>query len=636
MGLSHQIAQFLISGLALGSLYALLALSFVAIYRVSGIINLAQGELVMLGTLITVSLHNQLGLPLAALVAVLAVIGMGPALQWLTSLLGEDAPPIPKIIITLGVAAAIRGVAQLIWGTDFYPLPAFSPGAPIKLLGIVILRQNLWIWATTVLLLGSLYWFFKYTYLGMAMRACAANRQAARFMGISPAHMARLAFGASAGLGAVAGIVTTPLTYATYDMGLTLVFKGLIATVMGGLGNPVGAIVGGLILGVVEALGAGLISSAYKDIIAFVILFLILFLRPRGIFAEQILTRGGESRVSVQEITGALTRSRLGIGLLIGVVATLPILARSPYYLSIMIFIGIYTILTVGLSLLTGYAGQISLGHAGFYGIGAYTSALLTTKFGLSPWLSLLVAVVVTGLSAYLIGRPIFKLKGLYLAIATLCFGAAVFLAFNQAGDLTGGPSGLINVPHLAIGGFLFDTDIKYYYLVWSVAIALFVLALNLVNSRVGRALRSIHSDELAAETLAMDTSTCKLQILVVSAIFAGLAGSLYAHYLRFVNPPPFSSMFSIVLITMLVVGGLGSLWGAPLGAALITLLTEVTRAIVPQVLGHGYSEVESIAVGLILVAVMVFMPQGLMQVSSIWTRMRATLIGDSLLPPRE
>jgi branched-chain amino acid transport system permease protein len=635
MDLPHQIGQFLVSGLALGSLYALLALGFVAIYRVSGVMNLAHGEFAMLGAMIAVSLHDQLGVPLAALVAVTIVTGVGLALQWLTSLLGEDAPPIPAIIVTLGVAAAIRGTAQLIWRTDFYPLPAFSPGPPIKVLGIIILRQYLWIWAATALLLGALYWLLQHTYLGMAMRACVANRQAARLMGISPTHMARLAFGLSAGLGAIAGIVTTPVTYASYDTGATLVFKGLVATIVGGVGSPIGAVVGGLTLGMVEALGAGLISSAFKDVIAFVIMFMVLFFRPGGIFAERAFTPGVGSRVSPQEIIGTASRNRLGLGVLVAVVAALPLFVRSPYYLSIVIFIGFYTILTVGLSLLTGYAGQISLGHAGFYAIGAYSSALLTTKLGLSPWLSLVGAVVITGVSAFLIGKPIFRLKGLHLAFATLCFGATVFLVFKQTSDLTGGISGVLGIPALAVGGFVFDTDIKNYYLVWTVAIAFLALAFNLVDSRVGRALRSLHSDPLAAEALGVNTSRYKLQILVVSAAFAGLAGGLYAHYLRFVSPLPFSTMFSIVLISHLVLGGLGSLWGAVIGAALITLLTEVVRTFVPKVLGHGYSEVESIMVGLILVGVMLFMPQGLIGMGSVLSRLRNVPIVDKLLAKR-
>jgi branched-chain amino acid transport system permease protein len=191
------------------------------------------------------------------------------------------------IIITIGVDFAIRGLALLAWGTTPYSLPAFSQGGALIVLGAVVSRQRLWIMGLTVLILVGLYFFFEHTLLGKAVRACAANRTAARLMGISPSRMSLFSFTLSAGLGAVGGIVIAPLTLVSYDMGLNLAIKGFVAAIMGGLVNTPGAVVGGVLLGVLESLTAGILTSGLKDAIAYVILFLILFLRPGGIFGGQ-------------------------------------------------------------------------------------------------------------------------------------------------------------------------------------------------------------------------------------------------------------------------------------------------------------------------------------------------------------
>ena len=302
----------------------------------------------------------------------------------------------------------------------------------------------------------------------------------------------------------------------------------------------------------------------------------------------------------------------LGVGGLVLALALIPVWDRLPSHLDVLIFIGIHAIVTVGLCLLTGYAGQISLGQAAFYGLGAYASGLLTTKFGLPSLLALVIGMVVTGAIAFVIGIPILKLRGHYLAMATLAFGSIVQLAFVELKDFTGGPSGLPGVPPLRIAGLVFDTDLKRYYLVLCAAIAVLVVARNVIRSRVGRALRSIHGSEVAAETLGVDTTKYKLQVFALSAVFASLAGSLYAHHLTLVSPSPFGFLASVEFLVMAAVGGLASIWGAPFGAAAVTLLTEAIRRIMPLLLHYASGEHEVIAYGLLLMAIMIFMPEGL------------------------
>ena len=289
-----------------------------------------------------------------------------------------------------------------------------------------------------------------------------------------------------------------------------------------------------------------------------------------------------------------------------------------------LIRIGILTIVVVGLNLLMGYAGQISLGQACFYGIGAYVSAILSTMArrhdllpGIAdtwwwPWLAIVVAMIVTGGFAYLIGKPILGLRGMYLAMATLGLGVVMYTIFREGGGLTGGGDGIPGIPRLSIGNvFTFWPIERYYWLVWVATIAVIIIALNVVNSRVGRGLRAIESSEIAASTMGVDTASCKVQIFVLSAMMASLAGSLYAHFQAVVAPGTFGFVPSVELVCMAAVGGMASVWGAALGVTFFFLVKEVLRARMHQLLGVG-GEYELIGYGIILIVVMIFMPQGL------------------------
>jgi len=281
------------------------------------------------------------------------------------------------------------------------------------------------------------------------------------------------------------------------------------------------------------------------------------------------------------------------------------LVVHNDYYFTLLNIIGIYTLLVVGLNLLMGYAGQISLGHAAFFGLGAYTSGILTATYGLNPWLALPVGLAVAGGAAFLIGVPALKLRGYYLAMATLGFGIIVYIILNQTQAWTGGPSGLSGIPSLSLFGFPLNTPGRLYLLIWPVLGVILLLSANLVDSRLGRALRALHDSESAAQSLGVDTSRAKLLIFVWSALYAALAGSFYAHTLNFIAPSSFGFMFSIKLVTMVVVGGMASIWGSLLGAAVLTVLPELL------VVFHDY---EIIIFGGILMAVMIFLPRGLVR----------------------
>lgn len=280
--------QFVISGLATGAIYALIGLSFAIIFNSTGIINFAQGEFVMLGGVLTICALNLLKLPLLAAiaVAVLGTMAVGIFFERFAIRPLKNATPLSLIIITIGASILIRGVVMLLFGKDTQALPSFSGNDPIEVGSATMLPQHLWIFGVTLLVIGGSRLFFHHTITGKAMRACSFNRRAASLVGIGVWRMVLLSFVISSALGSLAGVIIAPLTMTAYDVGIMLGLKGFCAAIMGGMGSGFGTVFGGLILGVLESLGAGLISSGYKDAIAFFILLLILFVRPQGLFKK--------------------------------------------------------------------------------------------------------------------------------------------------------------------------------------------------------------------------------------------------------------------------------------------------------------------------------------------------------------
>jgi branched-chain amino acid transport system permease protein len=286
---SDQIIQYLLSGLSNGSIYALIGFGFAIIYNATGIINFAQGEFVMLGGMLTIFFLNVFLLPLltAILLAVVVSTAVGVVFERLAIRPLKNASPLSLVIITIGASIFIRGAAMLIWGKDTHALPPFSGNDPLYVMGATMLPQNLWILALTVMIIMASKLFFNYTIFGKAMRACAFNSQAASLVGISVKTMVLLSFMISAAIGSLAGIIIAPLTMTSYDMGIMLGLKGFCAAIIGGMSSGLGTVIGGLLLGILESLGAGLISAGYKDAIAFIILLIILFLRPEGVFGKK-------------------------------------------------------------------------------------------------------------------------------------------------------------------------------------------------------------------------------------------------------------------------------------------------------------------------------------------------------------
>lgn len=286
MDLQSQILQYVLTGITVGSIYAIIALGFTLIYRATEVINLAQGEFVMLGAMLAVYVLVATGMPMVAavLASVIIVALVGAVLGRSAVHKLQKSSPISLIIITVGASIFLRGCAMLLWGKNALPMPAFSSGESLRIGGAAIIPQSLWVVGITGVMMLAVYFFYDHTGFGKAMNAAATNRHGARLVGINVSSMMIWAFAISAALGAIGGVIVAPITMASYDMGTMLGLKGFCAAIFGGLGSGGGAIVGGLLLGVLESLGAGIISSAYKDAIAFVVLLLVLFIKPSGLF----------------------------------------------------------------------------------------------------------------------------------------------------------------------------------------------------------------------------------------------------------------------------------------------------------------------------------------------------------------
>jgi branched-chain amino acid transport system permease protein len=286
-------------------------------------------------------------------------------------------------------------------------------------------------------------------------------------------------------------------------------------------------------------------------------------------------------------------------------IVILPILLGDGFYLNLMNFIALYAMVALGLCLLVGYGGQLSISHAAFYAIGAYSSAILCLRLGLHPIIAIILSQCLSALIAWGIGAVVLRLRGHYLAIATLSFAMIVEVLLRELPWLTGALQGLSGIPVISVAGFAFDTDMRFYYFVWPVNMLLLLFALNLVNSRMGRVFRAIREDEGVAAIFGADVRRYKIKLFILSSVYASMAGSLFAHYVTYISPAAGSIMFAIEIILVIAIGGYTMIWGAILGVAAITYLNEYLAF---------FAEYKRTVYGIALIVIMIFFPHGLFE----------------------
>jgi branched-chain amino acid transport system permease protein len=604
-----QAIQIVVGGLVQGSVFAVIALGLSLVYRVTGIVNLAQGGFCIMGALLLVTFGGDLGwpVPLAAAAAVAATTAAGLALgaaSFVPAL--ARLPNSSMLMLTAGLLTVVEGLALVVWGSQPYAVPPFSGERPFVLAGIRLPSQGLWIVGVSAAVILLAWYLLARTATGRALVACAENPTAARLVGIDVSRLTLLSFGLTAMVGAIGGVVVAPILSLQFDAGRFFTNAGFIAVAIGGMTSFVGAVAGGLFLGIAEQLAAGYISSLFSNALALALLLATLLWRPQGLFVA-----GRARRHDVREeqrVYRAIVRFRgwgaTAAGLLaLAVLIALPSLIGPGGVLSSLVIAFILFIAVLGLDVLMGYAGQVSLGQAGFMAIGGYTASILAATYGLPPLLGVVAGMALSLVCAVILSLVTMRLRGAYLALATLAFGLLVDQLAIGLTDMTGGPSGLVGIPAFAIGPIVFATPQAMYYLALGVSVALVLALMGGMRSSFGRALQAIRTDQTAAAALGIDVPRHKLAAFAISAALGSLAGSLYAFDFHFLSPDMVATPHSFEMIAMLVLGGEGTLVGGLVGAVLITLLPTLFQPLAAY---------KIMAEGAILVLAFQYLPDGL------------------------
>eukprot|EP01037_Dinobryon_pediforme_P002166 gene2166-2203_t len=602
--------QIVIGGVLQGCIFALLAIGFSLVHRVTSAINLAQGAFCVVAALLTASLEQDHDIPVIAgglfAVAATAILaaGLGAAV-FVPGL--KRLPTSGMFILTAGLLTLLEGGSLVIWGSQSTTLSAFSGERPIAVLGLLLPPQGFWLVGLTLLVTVLQGVLLSRTRAGQAFRACAENPLAASLMGIGVSRMQLISFIAAAAIGAIGGIVIGPITSFQFDTGRMYTIFGFIAAVIGGIGSPIGAVAGGLFLGIATQLSAAYISSLFSNALALVLLLAVLVWRPAGLFASGPLRRQDvrdEPRVhrAVIRLGGSSGPglALAGAALLFGVV---PWLLQGSGLMSSATIALIVFLAVLGLDVLMGYTGQVSLGQAGFMAIGGYTASVLAVSFHLPPLLGTLVGLAISLAAAVVLALGTMRLRGLYLAIATLAFGLLVDSLTVGLESLTGGPSGLVAIPAFSVAGFRFDTPIRAYYLVACVLALVLAGLCGGMRGSFGRALMAIRADPVAAAALGINVPRHKLAVFCISAGLASLSGSLYAFYFNFLSPDMVGTPLSLQMLAMLVVGGEGTLFGPIFGVALLTLLPTMFQPL---------AQFKTLGSGLLLIVFSLYLPSGI------------------------
>ena len=604
-----------IGGLVQGSVFALVAIGFALVYRVTGAVNLAQGAFVVLGALTTYSFEQTLHwpLPLAAFAAlvVAAIVGFLVAVGIFAPGL-RRLPPGGMVILTGGLLTLFEGAALIVWGSQPYQLPPFSGYAPVAFGPFHVPSQSLWDLGITAVVVALLGYVLQGTTFGKALRACAENPAAATLMGIDVERVRVLSYTVASVLGALSGIAIGPIVSLQFDAGRFFTVYGFISVAIGGMGSFVGGLIGGLGIGLLQQLGAAYVSSIFATTLAIGLLIAVLVWRPSGLLGRGL--RREDNRASGGHRMGVRAQLPPRIAL-VGAIVAVVLVAVAPLVagagvLSSLTIAGVLFIALLGLDVLMGFAGQISLGHAAFVAIGGYGAAIATLRFGLPPLASVGVALVASLLSAAVLAAITVRLRGIYLALATLAFGLLVDSLTIGLSDLTGGPSGMTGIPHFSIGAYTFSDPRANYYLIWGVAIAIFVLLLGILRSDFGRSLRALRTDQTAALALGIDVPRYKLYAVLIAAACASIAGSLYAFDFQFFSPEMVSTPRSLEYVTMLIIGGEGTLAGPLLGVLLIVLLPTAIQPL---------AQAKTFFTGAVLVSGLLFLPSGILGAIAGW-----------------
>ncbi|MDH2346136.1 MULTISPECIES: ATP-binding cassette domain-containing protein [unclassified Bradyrhizobium] len=574
----------------------------------------ARKVMIPLGIVVFAYAGSKFDLPLwcKALISIAIVGAMGPLLYRLVYQPIAGASVLVLMIVSMALHFVMVGFGLYMFG------PSGQRSAPLvdgstALMGVPVAGQTFLILAVTLLTIAALYYASRRTLYGKAMLAVAINRSGARLMGISAALAGRLSFMLAASIGAACGVLLAPTTTILYDTGFLLGLKGFVAAILGGLVSfPLSAL-GAILIGLFESYSA-FFASTYKEVIVFSLVIPILLIRSMRMTRREKEEAAEESHaVAFDDVDPKdLQRRRrfrtvIEAGFVMAVLAAPVVL--SDYDIALLDYVGLAAIVVLGLVLLTGVAGLTSFSQAAYVGIGAYVTGYLTSAHGLSPWLTLFVVLAVVFVLALLNSLLTVRLSGHYLPLATLAIAIIAYYLFGSL-PWTGGQAGMTDIPAISIAGYQLRDPKSFYIGIW-VALLLLMLGLrNLLDSRPGRAIRSLRHGTIMAESVGVDTQAFKIASFVLACLTAALAGWLYAHFQRFLNPSPFSFGQGIEYLFMAVIGGAASIGGAVAGAGIVVLGNQWLQAHLPSLIGIE-GDFETVVFGVAAVAMLQFLPEG-------------------------
>lgn len=595
----------LFSGLIHGSAYALVAVGMSLVFGVANVANFAQGSLVAVGMMTAWWLGSSLGWSIAPTVVVVvlvtAVLGLALNVAVISPL--EGRKPIAALLATIGVGQILDNGLQIIFGPQTRPFPKLLSTYNLQLFGVRFGTSDIVMIVFALVSMLALWAFLKYGKIGQAIRATSQDPDAARQMGIPVKSIRNVSFVIGSVLAGVSGIFVGLFNgNINPSNGSTIGMTAFVAATIGGLGSIPGALAGGLVLGVVEALGISWLGDGAHDLITFGALLIILIVRPQGLLGRNV-------DVKSEPLTGTF----LGGGRPItlpwwgNVIAAVALLATPFFFNDYLSGIGtqvaIYAIAAVGLTLISGSAGQTILGMAGPFAVGAYASAILTTQCHWPFLLALVAAGFVAAIAASVLTFPVWKLAGHYVAIATIGVGYVMVAIIRLAEPLTKGSLGIQGIAFPNVFGQSLYTQQMQYLLDLVVLILALVVVSRIRASHLGHVLEAVGSDQDAAEALSIRTSAYKALAYALAAFFAGLAGSLLAHQYTYIDPTIFNVNMSMLVLTIIVMGGMNSPLGAVLGSVILIGAPELLRFA---------SDARVLLYGVLLVLVILFRPQGL------------------------
>lgn len=596
-----------LNGLIIGNIYALVAVGLALIFGVSNLINFAHGSVYMVGAYIGWICITLLATPLP-LTILGVVIGCG-LLGVIIERIGlrplQGSARIAPLLATIGISFVLDQVAQLVFTPDPRALPSQLPAWRFQIGSGSIGLLDLLIAGVGIISAALLYLFLRYSRLGWAVRATAQDRDAALQMGVDVNAVNSTVFAIASALGGLSGLLVGMYFNNIYPaMGFQATLKGFVAELIGGVGNVPGAIAGSLLLGLVESYGVALLGTSYRNLFAFLILIAVLVVRPNGIFSSS-------RQLPPEPLTGTfvapskpLRLPRPVLGALAGVALLLPLVVRDGYILQTLTNAWLYGMLALSLTLVAGTAGQMSLGHAGLLAIGGYASALLAIDLHVPVAFAVLLAGLITAVLGTLLVSPSFRLRGHYVAIATLGIGEIVSLVILNWEGLTRGPIGVSNIPALDLFGLPLFEPSSIYWTTLVIMIGLALLQVRLTQWHIGRTLRAIREDDIAARAYGISLNRYKGMAFAVSGFAAGISGAITAHMYSYINHETFNTTISVLALTMVILGGMGNIFGAILGAVALIGLPELFR---------GFAEYRMLIYGIVLLLLVRFRPQGLL-----------------------